>query len=543
MVGSPLFCELTRNACFGLLADRCKIDTTSMNLSLLTFISAAGFSAVLAPLVGILARWLGIVDHPDGQRKLHVQVVPLTGGPTVFLSIVAAIGATMVVFPNVLNSTEGDLRFLFSLTGASLLIVFLGILDDRFSIRGRQKLVGQFLAALIMVPSGIMIHSVTLFGYPIEFGDLSAFVTVFWILGAINALNLIDGVDGLASTTGIVLSLSVAAVTFILGGRPDGLLISLALAGSLTGFLVYNFPPAKMFLGDSGSMLIGLLLGCVALKCSVKQYAAVALIMPTAIWAIPIFDVAMAIVRRRLTGRSIYATDRGHLHHCLARQGHSGSRLLLIVGSLCSLTGVGAIAAAAFNNELIAIVGVLTAIILLVVTRSFGHAELTLLSNRVRRFAGSLVRRPDGERPVLHREQVQLHGKHKWESLWDLLTEFAEERQLDAIELMVNLPSVGEEYHATWRTRSVSEHNEAWRSEIPLIIDGIRAGHIKLVGEAGNGVFCDWMGEIVSGLRPVEEHLREVIARLLTHSGAATESIRDSPSVRKLPELADNVPG
>lgn len=514
-----------------------------MNLSLLTFIAAAAFSAVLAPLVGIVARWLGIVDRPDGQRKLHAQVVPLTGGPTVFLSIVAAIGATIFVFPDVLKSTEGDARFLLSLTGASLLIVFLGILDDRFGIRGRQKLAGQFLVALIMVPSGIMIQRVTLFGYPIEFGDLSAFVTVFWILGAINALNLIDGVDGLASTTGIVLSLSVAAVTFILGGRPDGLLISLALAGSLTGFLVYNFPPARMFLGDSGSMLIGLLLGSVALKCSVKQYAAVALIMPTAIWAIPIFDVAMAIVRRRLTGRSIYATDRGHLHHCLARQGHSGSRLLLIVGSLCSLTGVGAIAAAAFNNELIAIVGVLTAIILLVVTRSFGHAELTLLSNRVRRFAGSLFRRADGPKPLLHREQVQLHGKHKWESVWDMLTEFAEQRQLDVVELMIHLPSVGEEYHATWRTRSLGKHNEAWRSEIPLVIDGVRAGHIKFSGDAGNGPFCGWMGEIAIGLRPVEDHLREVIGRVLSHPGALPDSTRDSRSGRNLPELADKVPG
>ena len=177
---------------------------------------------------------------------------------------------TLLLFPDLLQSTEADIRFLTSLGAAALLIVIVGILDDRFGLRGRQKLAGQFVAALIMVPSGIMIEKISLFGYQIEFGHFSAFVTVFWILGAINALNLIDGVDGLASTTGIVLSLSVAAVTYILGGRPDGMLISLALAGALTGFLMYNFPPARMFLGDSGSMLIGLVLGCVALKCSLK---------------------------------------------------------------------------------------------------------------------------------------------------------------------------------------------------------------------------------------------------------------------------------
>jgi UDP-GlcNAc:undecaprenyl-phosphate GlcNAc-1-phosphate transferase len=298
-----------------------------------------------------------------------------------------------------------------------------------------------------------------------------------------------------------------------------------------------------MFLGDSGSMLIGLLLGCVALKCSFKQYAAVALIMPTAIWAIPIFDVAMAIVRRKLTGRSIYTTDRGHLHHCLVRKGHSGSRLLVIVGSLCSLTGAGAIAAAAFNNELIAIVGVLTAVVLLVVTRSFGHAELTLLTNRVRRFAGSLIRRAEGAKPLLHDEQVQLQGKHKWQSLWEILTDFAEQQQLDGIELMVHLPSVGEEFHATWRTKSLVEQHEAWRTEIPLVIDGTRAGHIKLVGAAGDGSFCDWMGHIVSGLRPFEEHLREVIVQILDERIPAPEPRHGPASVLQLPVFADKIRG
>lgn len=513
-----------------------------MNSSLLTFLTAIVSAACFAPLTAILAHKLGIVDRPDGHRKLHSKIVPLTGGPTVLLSIAVSIAATVFMFPDLLKSTEGDIQFLSCLAGASLVIVSVGMLDDRFGLRGRQKLAGQFLAALIMVPSGLLIRRVELFGYPIEFGDLAPFITVFWILGAVNALNLIDGVDGLASTTGIVLSLSVAAVTYIMGGRPDGLLISLALAGSLTGFLFYNFPPARMFLGDSGSMLIGLVLGCVALKCSVKQYTAVALIMPTAIWAIPIFDVSMAIVRRRLTGRSIYTTDRGHMHHCLVRRGHSGSRLLLVVGSLCSITGIGAIAAAAFNSEVIAIIGVLTALMLLVLTRSFGHAELTLLANRVRRLAGSLVPKVDaGPRPLLHHERVQLHGKHEWESLWQTLTDFAEQHQLDGVELMVNLPSLGEEYHATWRTRSVVEQHEAWRSEIPLVVDGTRTGHIKLVGASAEGSFCDWLNNVVCGLRPFEEQLREIVTQMRSRRAAETKTLRDSTPVLRLPRMADEL--
>ena len=513
-----------------------------MNSSVLAIISACLSALIMAPLVARVCRWLGVVDKPDGHRKLHSFAVPLTGGPTVFLSIVLAIVFTGYAFPGVLSANEGDIRFLVSLACASLLIVVVGILDDRFGLRGRQKLAGQFLAALIMVPSGILIQRIELFGFPIEFGDVAPFVTVFWILGAVNALNLIDGVDGLASTTGIILSLSVAAVTYILGGRPDGLLISLALAGALIGFLFYNFPPARMFLGDSGSMLIGLVLGSVALKCSLKQYAAVALIMPTAIWAIPIFDVAMAILRRRLTGRSIYTTDRGHLHHCLARHGHTGGRLLLVVGSLCSLTGLGAIAAAAFNSEILAVVAVATALTLLVVTRSFGHAELNLLTNRVRRFAGSLVKKGTEPNPVLHDEQVRLHGRHKWEHLWETLTQFAEKHELVGVELMVNMPSMGEAYHATWRTRVRVEQHDAWRSDIPLVIEGIRAGHVRVVGVAPDESFCDWMNWVTDGMKPFEQQLREIVLHLRTQRSNANGVLRDSNGPFRLPVAAEEVP-
>ncbi len=500
---------------------------------LTAFVSALLASALIAPLIGVLARRLGIVDRPDGQRKLHSDSVPLTGGPTILLSSIAAVCLTVWWFPDVLQAARGDFRFLIFLFVASVVIVLVGLCDDRFGLRGRQKLLGQFAAACVMVPSGIMIERIQLFGIPIEFGDLSALVTLFWILGAVNALNLIDGVDGLASTTGIVLSLSVAAVTLAMGGRTDGVVTALILAGSLSGFLFYNFPPARMFLGDSGSMLIGLVLGSIALKCSLKQYTAAALVMPTAIWAIPIFDVAMAIVRRKLTGRSIYATDRAHLHHCLLRQGHSGKSLLLIVGTLCSITGLGAFLSVIFNNELLAVMGVATAIALLVVTRSFGHAELKLLTNRVRRFTGSMVLRPGGVEgsPVLHNERVRLHGDHQWEDLWETLTQFADRFGMDGVELMVHVPSVGEEYHAAWQRKSHIELHEAWRSEIPLIVDGFRVGQIKVVGAVGEGSICEWMGDLIGGLRPFELQLIELIKELRERKSPRKAAARAEPGV------------
>lgn len=485
-----------------------------MESELFAFVAAFAICAAAAPLVGILARAIGMIDRPDNHRKLHRSAIPMTGGPLLLFSGGAAIALVLWYDPGLLSADKGDLQFLTWLLAASLVIVLVGAIDDRVGLRGRQKLIGQLVAAALMVPSGITLSKVVVFGHAIEFGDLSPLITVFWIVGAINALNLIDGVDGLASTTGIVLSLSVAAVTVVIDGQPDGLLISLVLAGSLSGFLIYNFPPARMFLGDSGSMLIGLTLGSIALKCSLKQYTAMALIMPTAIWAIPIFDVLMAIVRRKLTGRSIYTTDRGHLHHCLQRRGHSGGRLLLVVAALCGLTGLGAVASAAVKNDLIAVIAVVTAVALLLVTRSFGHAEMLLLANRVRRFAGTLLKTKPGQDPLLHHEQVRLHGDHQWEELWQTLTEFAERFEMDWVELIVHLPSVGEEYHAIWRKKSQKADHEAWRSEIPLIVSGMRVGHIKVVGGVADGSICEWMSDLIGGLRPFEIQLVGLIEQV-----------------------------
>ena len=503
-----------------------------MTPSFLAFLTGFALCAIAAPCVAFLSHKVGLVDRPDGKRKLHRRPIPLTGGPALLFSVFGAIAVVAWAFPNLLQRSDGDIRFLLSLLCSSAVIVLVGIIDDRFGLMGRQKLIGQFVAAAIMVPSGIALSRIEVFGYLIDLGDLSALVTMFWLLGAINALNLIDGVDGLASTAGIVISLSIAAVSLIMvPERAEGWLVSLVLAGSLSGFLIYNFPPARMFLGDSGSMLIGLVLGSIALKCSLKQYAALTLIMPTAIWAVPIFDVSMAIVRRKLTGRSIYATDRGHLHHCLERKGHSGGQLLLVVGSLCALTGIGAVASAAFKNEFIAVIAVVTAIALLLATRSFGHAELLLLSNRVRRYAGTLLKRPVGDKPLLHDEQVRLHGDQRWEELWGTLTDFADRFEMDSVELMVHLPSIGEEYHATWKKRSGVDFHEAWKSEIPLLVSGIRVGYIRVVGAVGSGSICAWMSDLIGGLKPFEIQLVALIEQIREKKPLMKEHTTERPVV------------
>ena len=283
-----------------------------MKLLLGTFAAAFTTCLLVTPVVRKLALRLNIVDSPDKHRKLHQQATPLGGGVAVLLSFLGVVAAVLIFSDSQRAEAADNAWFLFGIITSAVVLCAVGLLDDRHGLRGRQKLLGQVGAVCILLSSGLVIDSVQIFGSTFELGLLSVPFTMFWLLGAINALNLIDGVDGLATSVGIILS-AAASVMAILTGHPTEAFLAMAVSGALCGFLIYNSPPASIFLGDAGSMIIGLILGALAIRSALKGPATVVLSVPTAILAIPIFDVSMAIVRRRLTGRSIYTTDRGSL--------------------------------------------------------------------------------------------------------------------------------------------------------------------------------------------------------------------------------------
>src|SRR5260370_26530081 len=188
--------------------------------------------------------------------------------------------------------------------------------------------------------------------------------------------------DGLLSCVGVIISLAMAAMA-IVGGQEAAAFVAAALAGALLGFLRYNFPPATIFLGDSGSMLIGLVVGALALRGSLKGPATVALVAPVAMLIIPVFDTAAAVVRRKLTGRSLYVADRGHLHHCLLRRGFTTRRALFWVSTSGLCTPVEALTSVAFSNELFAVLTASAVVGIYIIIRVFGFAELMLLNNHL----------------------------------------------------------------------------------------------------------------------------------------------------------------
>src|SRR5205823_24280 len=217
--------------------------------------------------------------------------------------------------------------------------------------------------------------------WTINLGPLGIPLTIFWLLGAINALNLLDGMDGLLSTIGLITSIAFAALAY-LNEQWATACVAAGLAGTLLAFLRFNFPPAKIFLGDSGSMLIGLTIGLLGIQSSMKELATVSLAAPLALLILPILDTAAAIIRRKLTGRSIYDVDRGHLHHRLTHSGFSNVSILALVSFLCLVTASGALAASYLRNGTWALLSAAMVIVILVASKLFGRVELTLIKKR-----------------------------------------------------------------------------------------------------------------------------------------------------------------
>lgn len=471
-------------------------------------------SLILTPLVRRWALRWNIVDHPDEHRKLHRGVIPLAGGLAVFGGIVAALVITYFWSPGWQGRFSANGNSLSVLLTASAAICLLGLLDDRWGLRGRQKLVGQILVALILVSSGLLIRKITIFEFPIELGLLAIPFTLFWLVGATNALNLIDGMDGLATSVGIVLSLAISVMAMMTGHQVDAL-VAMAIAGSLTGFWVYNSAPASIFLGDAGSMLIGLVLGTLAIRCSLKGPATIALVAPTALLAVPIMDVLMAIVRRVLMGRSIYSADRGHLHHRLLNRGYNQQMTVIIISLLCAITAAGALYAQFVRNDLLAIVAVAAMVAMLVITRLFGYEEFQLIKLRAKHFFRSLV--PKHRRQPEHGQlETHLQGNAQWRELWNTLAEFAERHDLKIIQLDVHLPAHGEEYSAGWKRSNVTDDDQQWNCELPLIAHGVPIGRLRITGTSNHHQSaCISISELIYDLKPFETQMLDLLEQEL----------------------------
>lgn len=487
--------------------------------TLLSFVLAFGFALVAVPVAKRIALLLGIVDSPDKHRKLHVRVVPLSGGLTLLLTLPLLLGIAAWLDARVAASLrESWLPLTGIVVGGGLLLV-VGLVDDRWGVRGRQKLLAQILASTIILGAYWLHRPVNMFEPWLPVGMAFA-VLVIWMVGSINAVNLIDGADGLASTVGIVGATGLYVMTF--DGQADWQnVLAISLSGVLLGFLFYNFPPASTFLGDGGSMTIGLLLGVLALNSSVKEAASVALCAPVAIVAIPFFDSFVAILRRRLTGRSIYSVDRGHIHHRLQEKGFGPRRMLVVVAGLCLVSALGGVLSLKLHSAWYSLLSVSTVVGVLVVSRLFGYAEFRLLAHKLFNLSRSFLVAPRAENAEPQLQSFRLQGTRNWDYLWEALTEFAERHQLKEVRLDLNLPWLHEGYHAVWQRRvEACDQDSLWQTRVPLCAETKVYGHLQITGPSHGGLVYPVMSQLAELL----ESMETVILRLASAPDLATET-------------------
>ncbi|MBQ0138773.1 MAG: undecaprenyl/decaprenyl-phosphate alpha-N-acetylglucosaminyl 1-phosphate transferase [Kurthia sp.] len=300
-------------------------------MSYLALVVAFIASILLTPLVKKLAYRVGAVDRPN-YRKVHAKIMPRLGGLAIFLAFLIGV---------LIYKPENDA--IIPIIIASFVIILTGVLDDMLEISAKAKFLGQTIAAAIVIFFGdIQIATINLpFDGVLDFGYLSIPLTLIWIVGITNAINLIDGLDGLAAGVSTTALLTLAAMAFIMNDT-FVLMMALILAVSAMGFLFYNFHPAKIFMGDTGALFLGFIISVLALL-GFKNVTFVSLVIPIIMLGVPISDTFFAIVRRLLNKQPPFQPDKSHLHHRLISIGFTHRQTVLIIYGIAAMFGLAAI--------------------------------------------------------------------------------------------------------------------------------------------------------------------------------------------------------
>jgi UDP-GlcNAc:undecaprenyl-phosphate/decaprenyl-phosphate GlcNAc-1-phosphate transferase len=296
-------------------------------------------SLFLTPLVRNLALKFGLVDVPDDHRKHHKVPIPRVGGVAILAATIGAYALLLLVGLSAGHIVRHGIPFALRLLPAVLMIFGVGLADDIFDLSAWNKLGAQIAAAMLAWAGGIRLDNMGghTFSGPLSFG-----LTILWIVACSNAVNLIDGVDGLAAGVGLFATITTL-IAGLLHGNMDLVFATAPLAGALLGFLRFNFNPASIFLGDCGSLTLGFLLGCYGIVWSEKSPTLLGMTAPLLALSVPLLDAAISIARRFLRKQPIFRGDRAHIHHKLLSRGLTPRRVVLLLYGFCGLAAAASL--------------------------------------------------------------------------------------------------------------------------------------------------------------------------------------------------------
>ncbi|MFT5874549.1 MAG: UDP-GlcNAc:undecaprenyl-phosphate GlcNAc-1-phosphate transferase [Clostridium sp.] len=323
-------------------------------------IITALISSISTPLVRKFAIRVNAIDIPKDERRVHSKPIPVMGGLAIYIAFVLG----TILYNGILTTSQLGI-----IIGATIIVIG-GIIDDIKDLRPKYKLLIQVLAAVCLLVSDVRITIITnpfreFYPY-LNIGWIYIPVTIIWIVGVTNAFNLIDGLDGLAAGIAFISSVTLMIVS-ILNGRLEPAFLTAVLSGAILGFLPYNFNPASIFMGDTGSQLLGFLLAAISIEGSIKSATAFIIAVPILAFGLPIYDTLFAMIRRKVHGKSIMQADKGHLHHRLMDMGLSQKQAVIIMYFISAVLGGIAIIAMNLSNQrayfLLALVIVITVVI------------------------------------------------------------------------------------------------------------------------------------------------------------------------------------
>ena len=437
-------------------------------------------SLVLTPICRDIFRSYGVVDQPDAARKVHRYPIPRVGGLAIAISYLLAY---VLVRPEEGSPLALQLSLVWKLLPGAALAFGIGLLDDLFNLRAWIKLLGQIAAAGLACLGGVRILSIG--GAPTD-AWWNVPLTILWLLACMNAFNLVDGLDGLAVGVGLFATLTV----FTAAMMQHNMVLAVAtfpLAGALLAFLCYNFNPATIFLGDSGSLLIGFLLGCYAALWSNKSATLLGMTAPLMALSIPLLDVALAIVRRFLRRQPIFTADRGHIHHRLLDRGFTPRRVVLMLYGFCGLAAAFSLLQGVMHSFSVSIL-LLFGVFVLLGIQYLGYAEFDL--------AGRLLFGGDFQRSVsaqldLRKFRAALAAAGTPPGCWEVIREACGKFGFQQVRLCLS----GEVYEYS----TDDTETPCWTARVPLA----NGDYAVLVRPCASPVLAMVVAPFVDSLREI----------------------------------------
>jgi len=481
------------------------------------FILAALLTLLITPLIrelGTRLRAYGRAHEDQDQTP-----IPRLGGLAIFVAALATWGVLMLVPNDVRARFISEWRTLVMLLLPATIVLGLGVYDDLTGAKPWHKILIQVLAAGMIWWAGLRIESVPLSRHPIHNPILSFLLTALWIVAVTNAFNLIDGMDGLASGVGFFVTLCVFIVSLI-NQKHFICILTITLAGALLGFLRFNFAPASIFLGDTGSLFLGFVLAALAIQTSQKGTTLVALVVPYVAFGLPLLDTSLSVVRRFLSGRPLFVADRDHIHHRLLQTRLAPRVAVLLLYALAALFSLGSLLIIHSTGNLVALVAVLAGVLGWFLTSRLRYEELSEFNVYVSRAMRS-QRRVLANQILIRKLSRQLAEAETLESSWQILTQALEALDFDGVTCQLSswqngsAPSL-----AAHSLLGEDESNGCWRVTIPLRVGEKILGELQILRALKKGRLLFQFSSVLDTLLPpFEKQLKRLYDAQEANSG------------------------